>query len=54
MGHKNKKSYTTNNQRNTITLENGFLKLPKLVNLVKVKQHKQIPKNYKIKSVTIS
>ena len=52
--HKNKKSYTTNNQRNTITLENGFLKLPKLVDLVKVKQHRQIPKDYKIKSVTIS
>ena len=52
--HKNKKSYTTNNQRNTITLENGFLKLPKLVDLVKVKQHRQIAKDYKIKSVTIS
>ena len=51
--HKNKKSYTTNNQRNTITLENGFLKLPKLVDLVKVKQHRRIPKDYKIKSVTI-
>ena len=52
--HKNRKSYTTNNQRNTITLKNGYLKLPKLVDLVKVKQHRQIPKNYKIKSVTIS
>lgn len=52
--HKNRKSYTTNNQRNTITLENSFLKLPKLVDLVKVKQHRQIPKDYIIKSVTIS
>ncbi len=52
--HKNRKSYTTNNQRNTITLKNSYLKLPKLVDLVKVKQHRQIPKNYKIKSVTIS
>lgn len=52
--HKNRKSYTTNNQRNTITLKNGYLKLPKLVDLVKVKQHRQIPKDHKIKSVTIS
>ena len=52
--HKNRKSYTTNNQRNTITLKNGYLKLPKLVDLVRVKQHRQIPKDHKIKSVTIS
>ncbi len=52
--HRSRKSYTTNNQKESITLENGFLKLPKLVNLVKVKQHRQIPKGYKIKSVTIS
>jgi putative transposase len=35
-------------------LENGFLKLPKLKSLVKIKVHRQIPSNYKIKSVTIS
>ena len=52
--HKNRKSYTTNNQRGSITLENGYLKLPKIVDLVKVKQHRQIPKDYIIKSVTIS
>ncbi len=52
--HRSRKSYTTNNQKGSITLENGFLKLPKLVDLVKVKQHRQIPKDYKIKSVTIS
>lgn len=52
--HRNRKSYTTNNQVNTITLENGFLKLPKMADLVKIKQHRQIPKDYKIKSATIS
>ena len=52
--HRHRKSYTTNNQKGSITLENGYLKLPKLVDLVKVKQHRQIPKDHKIKSVTIS
>lgn len=52
--HRHRKSYTTNNQKRSITLENGYLKLPKLVDLVKVKQHRQIPKDHKIKSVTIS
>lgn len=49
--HKSKKSYTTN--RN-ISLANGYLKLPKIESLIKVKQHRQIPKGYTIKSVTIS
>ena len=52
--HKSKKSYTTNNQRGSITLEKGYLKLPKFAESIKVKQHRQIPENYKIKSVTIS
>ena len=52
--HRHRKSYTTNNQKGSITLENGYLKLSKLVDLVKVKQHRQIPKDHKIKSVTIS
>ena len=52
--HKNRKSYTTNNQRGSITLENGYLKLPKANGLVRVKQHRQIPSDYKLKSVTIS
>ena len=51
--HKNRKSYTTNNQKGSITLENGYLKLPKIVDLIKVKQHRQIPEDYKIKSVTV-
>jgi putative transposase len=52
--HKNRKSYTTNNQKGSITLENNLLKLPKLKDLVKVKVHRQIPSDYKIKSATIS
>lgn len=34
-------------------MENGYIKLPK-VGLVKMKQHRQIPANYKLKSVTVS
>lgn len=52
--HKNKKSYTTNNQKGSITLEKGYLKLPKINDLIQVKQHRRIPSDYKIKSVTIS
>ena len=52
--HRHRKSYTTNNQKGSITLENGYLKLPKLVDLIKVKQHRQIPTDYKLKSVTVS
>ena len=49
-----RKSYTTNCINGNITLENGFLKLPKLMGLVKVKQHRQIPNDWKLKSVTVS
>ncbi|MDE6780165.1 MAG: transposase [Ruminococcus sp.] len=52
--HKNRKSYTTNNQKGSITLENGYLKLPKFAELIKVKQYRLIPSDYKIKSATIS
>ena len=50
---KNKKSYTTICVNNNISVENGFLKLPK-IGFVKMKQHRQIPEDYKIKSVTVS
>lgn len=50
---RSRKSYTTNCVGNNIILENGCLKLPK-VGLVKLKQHRNIPENYKLKSVTIS
>ena len=50
-----KQSYTTNNQpaSNAIRLENGKIKLPK-VGWVKIKLHRQLPKEYEIKNVTIS
>ena len=50
-----KQSYTTNNQpvSQAIRLENSYIRLPKL-GLVKIKLHRQLPKNYEIKSVTIS
>ncbi|MEG0391844.1 MAG: IS200/IS605 family element RNA-guided endonuclease TnpB [Anaerovoracaceae bacterium] len=51
--HKNKQSYTTNCVNGNIKLENGYIKLPKL-GLVRLKQHRQIPENYKLKSATIS
>lgn len=50
---KNKKSYTTICVNNNISVENGFLKLPK-IEFVKIKQYRQIPEDYKIKSVTLS
>ncbi len=51
--HRNKKSYTTVCINNNISVENGFLKLPK-TGLVKMNQHRRIPSDYIIKSVTIS
>ena len=49
---KNKQSYTTNNQNGTIYIKDGYIKLPKLKSMVKVKQHRQF--HGKIKSCTIS
>jgi putative transposase len=52
--HKSRKSYTTNNIKNNIKLSSKGLKLPKLNDLIKIKVHRQIPSDYKIKSVNIS
>jgi putative transposase len=52
--HKNRKSYTTNSINNNIKLSSKGLKLPKLNDLIKIKVHRQIPSDYKIKSATIS
>ncbi len=46
-------SYTTNFVNGNIAIEKGYIKLPK-AGLVKLKQHRQIPESYKLKSVTIS
>lgn len=52
--HKDKKSYTTNNQRGTIRFIDGkTIRLPKLKG-VRIKLHRQIPPNSTIKSATIS
>jgi len=51
--HKNRKRYTTNNVNGNIELSDGCLRLPK-VGAVKIKQHRQIPENYALKSATIS
>ena len=51
--HRNKKSYTTNNQKGSIALIDGYIKLPK-VGLIKLKQHRQIPSDYVLKSATVS
>lgn len=50
---RSRNSYTTNLVNGNISLENNFLKLPK-AGFVKIKQHRNIPENYKIKSVTVS
>jgi putative transposase len=50
---KNKNSYTTNNQSGTIDIVDKYIKLPK-IGLVKMKQHRIIPSEQKIKSATIS
>ena len=48
-------SYTTNNQKDTVTLLNDkYLKIPKLKSNIRIKLHRQLPKDAKIKSATIS
>ena len=50
---KSKNTYTTNNQKDTISLVQNKIKLPK-VGYVTIKQHRQIPSEHKIKSATIT
>ena len=52
--HRDKKSYTTNNQSGTIRLiDSKTIRLPKLKD-VRIKIHRQLPKEAAIKSATIS
>lgn len=51
--HKSRKSYTTNVIHHNIELKDGYLKLPKL-KWVKIRQHRWIPEEYCLKSVTVS
>ena len=48
----NHRSYTTNNQKGTVNIENGYIKLPKLKSVVKIKQHRLF--DGLIKSCTVS
>jgi putative transposase len=50
---KTKKTYTTNNQKNSIEIKGNYIKLPKL-KLVKLKKHRHINCDETIKSCTIS
>lgn len=45
--------YTTNLVNGNIKVLDGFIKLPKL-GLVKLKKHRHIPEDYKLRSVTVS
>lgn len=49
----NHRSYTTNSVNGNIKLVDGYLTLPKL-KAVKIKQHRTVPDDYKLKSVTVS
>ena len=49
----NHRRYTTNRVNGNIKLERGTIQLPKL-GAVKIKQHRDIPDDYRLKSVTIS
>jgi putative transposase len=49
----NHRSYTTNCVNGNISIADGYIKLPK-VGFVKLKQHRTIPFDYKLKSATIS
>ena len=51
--HDGHNSYTTNLVNGNIALADGYLKLPKL-GMVKIKQHRQIPCGFRLKSVTVS
>ena len=51
--HKGNNSYTTNLVNGNIVLAGGYLKLPKL-GMVRIRQHRQIPGDFRLKSVTVS
>ena len=51
--HDGHNTYITNLVNGNISLEDGYLKLPKL-GKVKIKQHRQIPEGYILKSVTVT
>ena len=48
----NRHSYTTNNQKGTVYIEDKYIKLPKLKSMIKIAQHRQF--DGEIKSCTVS
>ena len=48
----NRHKFTTNNQKGTVYIENGHIKIPKLKTMIKIKQHREF--EGLIKSVTVS
>ena len=50
---RNKNSYSTVCINGNITLSNGYLRLPK-IGQIRLKQHRIIPDEYRLKSVTVS
>ena len=48
----NRHSFTTNNQKGTVSIKNGYIKIPKLKSMIKIKQHREFVGT--IKSCTIS
>lgn len=46
-------SYSTCNQKGSVRIENGKIRLPK-IGFVKLKQHRQLPQNAVIKTITVS
>jgi len=48
----NRHSFTTNNQKGTIYIKNGYIKIPKLKSMIKIEQHREF--EGLIKSCTIS
>ena len=51
--HRGNHSYTSNLVNGNMAIADGFLKLPKL-GKVKIKQHREIPGDYRLKSATVS
>ena len=48
-----KRSYTTNCENGNIVVWNGMIRLPKF-GFFKMKQHRNIPDDYRLKAVTVS
>ena len=51
--HRSRRSYTTNVVNNNIRIEGKKIRLPK-VGMVRIKVHREIPEDWKLRSVTVS